>query len=449
MIKSPKAFFFAIITLQLFIIVSFWFWDHVNHPMGNLLIGEPFGQFLAYGRLHGLLLAFLILLQILIISRAKLIERSFGHDRLTHAHGVLGFSIILLLILHPVLLVIGQSIQTESTYYEQFIDYCKNWEDVLQAVIGFCIICSVIIVSFLVTIKRIKYETWYYMHLSLYIAVLLSFGHQLAVGEDFNSNQIFTYYWYFIYAFVFTNLIFYRFLKPIFLLHKHRFRVVEIVRETNDVTSIYIDGLQMNSLHAKAGQFIFLRFLAKGFIWEKHPFSISGLSENGRIRVSIKALGNFTKRIPDLAIGTYILIDGPYGIFTSRNCTSSNVLMIAGGIGITPIRSLIEEMVKNFINVVLLYSNRHSNNIVFKNELDKLEKSSLGHLKIIHVISDDLDWEGEKGRIDREKLSRLVPDLNKREVYLCGPLPMMKTIRKTLSNLNILRSNIHFEKFSL
>lgn len=449
MINFRKIFLIAVICLQPLIIGGFWSWYHINTPMGNLLTGDAFGMLLCYGRLSGLLAVFLVLLQILLISRAKWIESLFGHDRLAHAHGIIGFSILVLLIIHPIFLTIGQSIQTETTYLEQFIDFCKNWEDVFAALISLVIIFVVIITSIFVRLKKLNYEVWYYIHLSLYVAIALAFAHQIEVGSDINGSEIFKYYWYFFYAFVFLNLIFYRFLQPILNFWKHRFQISSVKSETPDVTSVYIDGQNMADFLTKPGQFLFLRFIAKGFIWEKHPFSVSGRMEDGKVRVSIKALGNFTRKIPNLIPGTSVIIDGPHGIFTSDICKSSKLLLIAGGIGITPIRSIAEDMIINQTDTILLYSNRNSKSIAFKDELDKLHEESMGKLKVIYLVSDDPEWTGEKGKLDKEKLNRFVPDLIEREVYLCGPSPMMKSTIKMLKEFGVKRSRIHFEKFSL
>jgi predicted ferric reductase len=205
----------------------------------------------------------------------------------------------------------------------------------------------------------------------------------------------------------------------------------------------------MELFPVEAGQFMIVRFLTKGFCWEAHPFSMSCPPNGKNLRISIKGVGDFTKHISDLKPGVSVFIDGPHGSFTSKSCKSSKVLMIAGGIGITPIRSLIEEMLLAGRDVVLIYSNRNSDSIVFQKELDELEKSSSGRLKVIHVISDEPEWSGEKGRLDKEKISQLVPDFIEREVFICGPPPMMKTVRLALSSIGVPNNRIHYERFAL
>jgi predicted ferric reductase len=444
--KTGWLIFFA---AQVLITVVFWFSYHVNHLMGNQLTGAAAGQFLAYGRLSGLLAVLGILFQLILIGRIKWVERVFGFDRLTHLHHITGFSILVLIVIHPILITFGHSMQAEVGYFDQLKDFFINWEDVLAAAIGLFLIIPAIVLSVLVLRKMVKYEIWYYVHLTFYISLALMFGHQLSVGTDFISNKIFADYWYALYSFTFANLIYYRIVRPIVFFMRHRFRIACLVSETGDVTSVYIEGRNMELFPVEAGQFMIVRFWTKGFRWEAHPFSMSCLPNGNHLRLSIKGVGDFTKRISELKPGTPVFIDGAHGIFTSLHSRSSKILLIAGGIGITPIRALAEEMSATGRDVVLIYANRNRSAIVFEKELNELAGKSEGRLKIVHVLSEDAEWIGEKGRLDKEKVSKLVPDLSSREVFLCGPPMMMKFVRNSLSELNVPKSRIHFEKFVL
>ena len=317
------------------------------------------------------------------------------------------------------------------------------------AVIGQGLMIIAIIISVFAVLKKVRYETWYGEHLLQYVALALVFGHQVAIGSDFTDNRYFKIYWCALYAFVAGVVVYCRFLNPLKYYLRHRFRVARLVTETGDVTSIYIEGKDLEKYPVKAGQFLIVRFLAKGFRWEAHPFSMSCCPDGGQLRLTIKQLGDFTRKIPELKPGTPVLIDGPNGIFTAGNSGSNKVLMIAGGIGITPVRSVAEEMVYAGRDIVLIYGNRNSKSIVFKKELDELASKAQGRLKIFHVMSDEPGWPGEKGRIDRERIERLAPDIMERDVFLCGPPVMMKGIRATLAGMNVPSSRIHYERFAL
>jgi predicted ferric reductase len=434
---------------QILITVGFWLWFHVNHPMGNQLTGDTVGQILAYGRLAGLLAVLGILFQLILISRVKWVEKIFGFDRLAHLHHFTGFSIVVLIVAHPILIMTGHSMQAGIGYFAQLKDFFVNWEDVFAAAIGLSLMIPAMILSVLVLRKMVKYEIWYYVHLIFYISIALIFGHQLSVGTDFISNKIFANYWYTLYALTFANLLYFRIIRPIIFFIRHRFRIEHLVSETGDVTSVHIGGNKIDLFPVNAGQFMFVRFLTKGFRWESHPFSMSCMPNGNNLRLSIKGVGDFTRRISGLKTGVPVFIDGPHGIFTSKSCKSSKVLMIAGGIGITPIRSLSEELSSTEHDVVLVYSNRNKASIIFERELNDLENSSSGRFKVINVITDDPGWQGEKGRLDKEKILRLVPDFKEREVFLCGPPPMMKAVRVVLSSIGVPDNQIHYERFAL
>lgn len=444
-----KAGWIIILFSQLFIIVAFWAWNHSHHPMGNLLTGGMAGKLLAYGRLAGLLAAFGIILQLILVGRIKWVEQVFGLDRMIRLHHTVGFSILIFLFAHPIFLTAGHALQAGTSQKEQFIDFCRNWPGVLSATIAFGIMIVAFWFCILIVKKRMRYESWYVTHMTFYIAIALAFSHQLAVGSDFTDNPAFALYWKILYVFTFANLILYRFLRPVWFLIKHRFIVSRVVAESRDTTSVYIEGRKMDQFRIQAGQFMIVRFWAPGFRLEAHPFSMSMRPDGRQIRLTIKALGDFTKRIPEIKPGVPVYIDGPHGVFTVKSVSLPKILMIAAGIGITPVRSLSEALISLGHDVIILYGNRNSSSIIFKAELEDLERKSCGKMHITHILSDEPEWKGEKGRIDNEKIKRLVPDVKERDVFLCGPPPMMKALRSDLVKSGIKKKQIHFERFAL
>jgi len=444
-----KALWLSLLISQLLVIAGFWAWTHTHHAMGNQLTGGVAGKLLAYGRLAGLLAAFGVLLQLTLIGRVRWVERIFGLDRLSRLHHIAGFLLLIVLLAHPFLVNTGHALQAGVGRWAQFLDFCRTWDDVLPAAIGLAIIVVALLLSAVFVAGRIGYETWHATHLLLYIAVILAFGHQLAVGSDFTGNEWFTAYWRGLYIVVVGSFVFYRFIRPLWLFFRHRFIVAGLTLESGDVTSVRIEGRNLEAFHAEAGQFVIVRFLAPGFRWEAHPFSISMRPDGKQIRLTIKGLGDYTRRIPDLKPGTRVIIDGPHGIFTVRRCVSDRVLMIAGGIGITPVRSVAEELVAGGRDVVLLYGNRNGTSVVFERELRDLVAASSGRLKVVCVMSDDAGWPGEKGRIDQDRILRLVPDVRERDVYLCGPPVMMRLIRASLLKLRVPKRRVYYERFAL
>ena len=434
---------------QLLAVVGSWAWFHVHHPLGNLLTGDSIGRLLAWGRLAGLLAGLALLFQLVLIGRVRWVERCCGLDRLTRLHHILGFALLPLLFLHLLLVTLGHAAQADVGYWAQTVDFFKTWRGLLAGGMGLALMVAAAGFSALVLMKRLRYEAWYATHLALYAAFALVFWHQVVAGSDFTDHPAFKYYWVALTAFALASLVAYRFARPAALLSKHRFVVERLVAESSEVTSVYIGGRGLSSFRVEAGQFLIVRFLASGFRWEAHPFSVSCCPDGQRLRLSVKAVGDFTRRIPELKPGTPVLIDGPHGAFTSRACVSDRALLIAGGIGITPVRALAEEWAAAGRDAVVVYGNRNAATLVFRAELEALVARSQGKLRVHYVMSDDPAWAGEAGRVDRERLVRLVPDLLARDVYLCGPPPMMRGVRAALSELGFPRAHLHDERFAL
>jgi len=231
--------------------------------------------------------------------------------------------------------------------------------------------------------------------------------------------------------------------RPIYRFARHRFRIDKIVSESDDVLSVYLTGRHLDRFTFRPGQYANVAFLSKG-LWAPHPFSFSA-APNGRfLRLSIKAVGDFTRRIHELRPGAFVLIEGPLGAFTAMRSTSEKYLMVAGGIGITPIRALIESLVDAHRDVVLLYAVKTAKDLVFASELRALTAHC--HL-ILSRRAGPADGY-ELGRVDRPMLERLVPDVRDRDVFVCGPLPMMKVVIEALSALDVRGSRIHYERFA-
>jgi predicted ferric reductase len=249
-----------------------------------------------------------------------------------------------------------------------------------------------------------------------------------------------------LYIFAFGNLVLFRFLRPFYYFFVHRFQVEKVVAECPGVWSVYIIGKNLNKFKFKAGQFAIWRFMDQKNIWQAHPFSFSSTPNGQYLRITYKNLGDYTSQLKDLKTGTYVLLDGPNGIFTSKRTKNNKLLLIAGGVGISPVRSLLEDLQKENRDVVLLYGSRKQGEVILEKEINDLNNLSA---KVCHILSDDEEWTGEKGRVDEEKIKRLCPDYLTRDVFVCGPPPMMRGVVATLGSIGIKKNKIYFEKFSL
>ncbi|MFA5163705.1 MAG: ferric reductase-like transmembrane domain-containing protein [Patescibacteria group bacterium] len=436
---NRKYILWGVFLLNLAIIIFFW-------QLGSreIILTEPL---IAFGRLSGLLAVLLILIQLILISRFDYLEKAVSLDKLLVIHGLNGFLSFFLIILHPILLIIGYGKRTNNAFFQQLQSFVLYWDEVGMAVLGTIVFIAATIISLNLIKNKIKYEFWYLSHLFLYLAILWAYGHQLEVGHSL-QNTIFAIYWYVIYFIVIAILVWYRFLRPVWRFKKHLFRVAEIKRENDSVRSVYIKGQNMENYKIAAGQFFLLRFINRRAWYEEHPFSLSGQIRDNTLQFTIKALGDFSSKLEEkVKVGDPVILDGPHGSFVSAKIKRDKVLMIAGGIGITPIKAMIEELGQQAKDIILICANKSLKEIVFKEELAALTQLN-PRLKIFHILSQEKIDGYDYGRLDLEKITKFSPDLTERDIFICGPEMMTKSIIKILKTLKIKKSQIYWEKFS-
>lgn len=425
------------------IIVGFW-----AALSGSQMLAGQLHPAIAFGRLAGLLATFCALMQFVLMGRGAWLEPLYGLDRLARAHRLNGYAAYVLLLLHPILLVIGYSQLSGLAPFEQLLAFLAE-PLILLAAIGSLLFTIMIGTTIYIVRKHLKFETWYYVHLLAYAAIALLPWHQLTYGGSLGAHTWFSYYWIALYMLVAVNMLIWRFGVPMYNLLRFGFRVERVEPAGPRATSVYISGRKVGQFKARGGMFVLVRFFAKGMWRQEHPFSLSQLPNNGNVRLTVRQLGDFTNMVPKLRPGTKVMVSGPYGAFTLDRKVQKDDVYIVGGIGITPIRSILEERAaisaKN--DAVLLYSNRNQQDIPLKEELDDLATKSTLHIH--HILSDEPDYPGEKGFIDREKLERLVPDIQKRDIFLCGPPPMMEGVIKALREIGVPDEQLHYEIFNL
>ena len=398
---------------------------------------------IAYGRLSGLLLEYFILLQLILIGRIVFIEKIFGHDRLNRIHRLVGYCLAFFLISHPLLLSIGysQSLQIPPTH--QFVNFLFDWENVGFAFLAVLLLIGIIIFSISRIRRKVKYESWHFVHLFTYLAVGLAFGHQIETADLSYGPAL--YYWLVLNFVIFGLVLFYRWLKPFYLFYKHRFYVDRVVLENNEVVSVYVKGNNLADFKYQSGQFANLIFLVKHY-WTPHPFSFSIAPNGNYLRFSMKGVGDFTNFVSQISVGTKVIIDGPLGVFTTAWARKEKFLFIAGGIGITPIRAMLEVLKQKQTDAALLYANRSVANTVFKKELDELS------VNIFYLFSQEENLSQNNfrfGKVNDVQIKSLVPDYLEREIYICGPKPMMNSVIKFLKKMGVPKSQIHSERFGL
>ena len=140
------------------------------------------------------------------------------------------------------------------------------------------------------------------------------------------------------------------------------------------VVSLYLTGHELDRLSVRAGQYFLWRFLTPDGWWRSHPYSISAAPNGEWLRITVKDLGDGSGDLARVPIGTRVMVEGPYGILTDVKRTKPGVLLIAGGIGITPLRALLEALPARPGDITLLYRARRPQDVLFRDELEILAR---------------------------------------------------------------------------
>jgi predicted ferric reductase len=436
---AASAFVWTVFAANALIIV--WLWNHGGnlhpHTTGDLLT--------SLARLTGLLGAYLALIQVLLLARLAWLERVVGFDRLTVRHRWNGHACLDLILAHVVLSVWGYALLDKISLPSEISTMLGGgvYPGMITATVGTVLLVLVVVTSVVIVRRRLSYEAWYVVHLSAYAGIALGWFHQIPTGNELVLDRLAANYWKGLYLATLALLLVFRVAAPLVNALRFRLRITEVVPEGPGVVSLRIAGRGLDRLDAEAGQFFLWRFLTRGRWLMAHPFSLSAAPANDSLRITVKALGDHTGRIRELEPGTRVIAEGPFGVFTNRARRREKVVLIAGGIGITPVRALLEEMKGD---VVVLYRVVSDKDIVFHDELRALTEARGNRLEL--VVGDHATDEG--GRLlTADHLRELVPDIQERDVYVCGPPAMTSVIEKHLREAHVPRRHVKVERFAL
>lgn len=392
------------------------------------------------GRITGLLAGYGCAILLLLMARIPMLERTIGGDRLARWHAMGGRYTVSLTVAHVVLILVGYSLDSQTGLVYQAIQVVGTYPEMLGATAGFLLLLFTGIISARAARRRMRYEVWHYLHFLTYLAIFLAFGHQLANGADFIGNPAARAAWYALYVGVAAVLAWFRFLVPLRRGLRHRLRVTQVRAEADGVVSIYLTGPHVAELRAEPGQYFRWRFLTPGLWWAANPYSLSAAPDGRGLRITVKALGGHSAALARLRPGTAVWAEGPYGALTARRRTGRGTLLLAGGIGITPLRALFESLPGD---VVLLYRARRAADLAFREELDRL--AAVRGARVHYSVSE---FPGSVVPMTARALTRLVPDLADRDVYLCGPPRMTDAAGPALREAGVPRRRIHHESFA-
>src|SRR4051812_25567142 len=403
-----------------------------------------FGDWLTNaGRITGLLAGYGVVVLVALMARIPPLERGIGADRLARWHARGGRYTVCLVVAHGLLIPWGYAVSAHTGVVSETKTLLLSYPDVLAATVAGLLLVGIGIVSVRAARRRLRYETWYYLHFYTYLAVALAFSHQFATGAEFLDNRAARIAWAALYAGVAGAIVWYRFVTPVRQALRHQLRVIAVEPEGFGVVSIVVSGRHLDELGAEGGQFFRWRFLTRGLWWVSAPYSLSAAPRPDLLRITVKALGDHSSALAGLRPGTPVLAEGPYGALTGAARRRRKVLLIAGGVGITPLRALFETLPADPGDITLIYRASDDRDVVFRRELEQLARQRRSRL-----------WfaTGRRAELGADPLAPAVllanvPGLARHDVYLCGPPGLTASVTEALRRAGVPRRQIHTESF--
>lgn len=387
-------------------------------------------------------------LQFILTARFKILKAPYGSDIVYFFHRQISLVTFALIVSHPLLLFIF-----DPSHLNLLNLVTAPWA-ARFGVAATLLLLGLIVFSVWRKKLRIEYDRWRIWHGILATGVVaFALVHIELRGYYLNTlwKQLF---WGFYSIFWVGVLAWVRVIKPIMLLRKP-YLVEKVIPERGNAWTLVLRPANHKGLRFEPGQFAWITAWDSPFRDHEHPFSFSGSAEeNSLLSFTIKELGDFTASIKNLAQGQRVYVDGPYGSFSvDRYPHAQEFVFIAGGIGITPMMSMLRTLADRGDQrpLTLIYANKTLEAATFLEEIEELPAKL--NLKVIHVLeSPPQDWSGEKGFVNAAILERNLPTErtpNKVEIFICGPGPMMNAVEKALTQLDIPMGDFHSERFDL
>jgi predicted ferric reductase len=429
----------GVLGLVAVLVLAVWW---IDTPAGSLR--SLADRLTAAGRITGLLGTYLALVEVVLMARLPWLDRAIGTDRLGLWHRRNGQYTITMLAAHAVLIVCGYALADHVSIVAETRDVVLHYPDMLAATVALGLLVMVSVMSIRAARRRMRYESWYFAHLYTYLALVLSFAHQLATGNEFVIHPLTRVLWSTMFIGVAAMVLGFRVVGPVRSAFRHRMWVTRVVRESPAHVSVYVAGRHLHELAVDAGQHFRWRFLAPGEWWQSHPYSLSAAPDGNQLRITVKETGDHSGGLATLRVGTKVVAEGPYGALTGLRRRRHRVLLIGGGIGITPLRALFEELPAKPGHLTLLYRASCEADLVLREELEAIARRKGANVKYA-VGPRTMQPDPFSPRV----LRSAIPDLAHHDVFVCGPSGMTEAALRGLRSAGVPRAQIHTEDFVL
>lgn len=412
----------------------------------------PFGSLGAaissIGILAGLVGTDFILVMLVLAARIPAIDATIGHDRAIALHRTLGKPALYLLLGHGALLTIGYAIDQGVN---PVVEVANLWAtpDVPLAIIAIGLLVAVVVTSLVAVRRRFSYEGWHLIHLLSYVAVAFALPHQLSLGGVLASGTVQRVYWIALYALAFGAIGIFRFIEPAVSSLRHRIRVSGVETIAPGVVSIHLTGRDLRSLGSHGGQFFVWRFWTGSTWWHSHPVSLSSVPTDTAARITVRDLGDGSRSISTIPVGTAVSLEGPYGLFTPTARTAPKLAIVAAGIGITPARALLEQSDLAPGEATLLLRASSTDDAFLWAEMAELAERKGARLYTMTGPRSAVapTWMTATDARRGVSLRSVFPDLLESDLYVCGPTAWLDAVEADARAAGLPAHQLHSERF--
>jgi predicted ferric reductase len=401
------------------------FWRELSIGFGFAGLSMMGTQFFLTGRLHN-------------------VTSPYGIDVVYHFHRNISLIAFLFILFHVVFLIVSS-----PKILILMNPLVSPWW-MIAGTIGLLAFAVLIVTSLYRRKLGLTYERWRIIHgyLSV-IAIVLSLSHIVGVGY-YVHGHLKQYFWGALVTTWFLLLIYVRILKPLWML-RHPYIIEDIAKERGKSWTLTLRPEGHKGINFHPGQFAWLTIGKSPFSIREHPFSFSSSAmDTGKIQMTVKELGDFTSRIGEIPHGTRAYIEGPYGNFTIDRHPEPGYVFIVGGVGITPIMSMLRTLADRHDRrpLLLIYGSKTWEDTTFREEIDEI-KNRL-NLQVVYVIGKpSAEWNGETGMVTADIIARyLSDDRMEREYFICGPEPMQRAVKEALEKLGLPLERVQSESFN-
>lgn len=403
---------------------------------------RPFHQELASGL--GILAFSMVLMEFVLSGRFRSISSGIGMDVTMRFHQIMGRTALFFALLHPFLYQGTPSGGERPWDPTRQLTITTDFAVLSSGIAAFLLLPSLVFLAIGRTQLDYKYETWRLIHgVGALLIALLLLHHTVYAGR-YGSQPVMTWLWVAMTGIAVGSLVYVYLLVP--LLDKTRaWRVTSVSQLTTKQWEVTVTPVGHSGLDYKAGQFVWLNVGHSSFSMKENPFSICSAQAAGpEISFMIKELGDFTRTVGQIRVGTVAYLDGPYGNLSVDGRAEPGVALIAGGVGLAPLLGILRQMrlTGDPRKVKLIYGNRVVNQIAYRDEL--------GAQDVSYVLSGPPEtWRGETGFIDAALIDRAfsATEFSEWVFVMCGPAIMMDIVEDHLIERGTPSHHILSERF--